>query len=83
MLVFCGKTHHSLFIFVVQVGLEQEASQVIQDIQGQRVTQASQDLGFLETPVQKVKYFLIFFLKKKPKTSKAKPQKRTTFFSPH
>lgn len=35
------------------VGLEQEVSQVIQDIQDQQVTQAFQDLGFLETQVQK------------------------------
>lgn len=53
--MFCGKTVHSLLIFL-QVGLEQEVSQVIQDIQDQQVTQVFQGLGFLETQVQKVKY---------------------------
>lgn len=54
--MFFGKIIHSLFIFFGQVGLEQEVSQVIQDIQDQQVTQAFQGLGFLGTQVQKVKY---------------------------
>lgn len=54
--MFCGKTIRGLLIFFVQVGLEQEVSRVIQDIQDQQVTQVFQGLGFLETQVQKVKY---------------------------
>lgn len=71
--MFCGKVHHSSLIFFVQVGLEQEVSQVIQDIQGQQVTQASQDMGFQETQVQKVK----------KKKKKAKWETFTFGFSSH
>lgn len=54
--VLCGKTDCNLLTFFEQEGSEQTVSQVIQDIQGQQVTQAFQGLGFLETQVQKVKY---------------------------
>lgn len=54
--VLCGKTDCNLLTFFEQEGSEQMVSQVIQDTQGQQVTQAFQGLGFLETQVQKVKY---------------------------